>query len=157
MVSQETTDQETDHTCYLFLPCEFYLAFGLMKSLQNIFVKNWTLHHIPVFILCLYPMTSVKIIGGMGCWELHDFSTPSDLNPPGSWDKSKNTYPLRNHKVPNSATVVAPETTRPAVLWLDDDGCLIGNDAISHRSWVFAIMILTMSVGCWSGLTDMNM
>ena len=36
-----------------------------------------------------YPMTSCKISGEMGCWEMHDFSTPSDPISHGSLDKNK--------------------------------------------------------------------
>ena len=31
-------------------------------------------------VLPNYPMTSIKVSGGMGCWEFHDFPTPSDLH-----------------------------------------------------------------------------
>ena len=37
-----------------------------------------------------YPMTSVKICGEKGCWELYAFPTPSEPHCYELWDKSKN-------------------------------------------------------------------
>ena len=44
-----------------------------------------------------YPMTSVKISGEKRCWKLCNFQTPGHPHSHGSWDKSKNPYPLRIH------------------------------------------------------------
>ena len=49
---------------------------------------------------------------------------PSDPHSYVSWDKSKNSYQLRNHIIPNAATAGAPGTTRP--MW-------------SHGSWALVI------------------
>ncbi len=64
-----------------------------------------------------YPMTSVKINGEMGCWELRNFATPSDLHFHRPWDKSKNLYPLGNHIILNKAIARTPGTPRPADSW----------------------------------------
>ena len=61
-----------------------------------------------------YPMNSVKNHSKRGCWEMRDFLTPSDPHFHRSWDTSKNPYPLRYRISPNSATVDAPGTSRPA-------------------------------------------
>ena len=55
----------------------------------------------------LYPMTRVK----NGCWKMHNFPTPIGPHSYGSWDKSRNSYPLRNHIILNLATTGALETT----------------------------------------------
>ena len=60
-----------------------------------------------------YTMTSVKISGEKGCWEMCNFSTPSEPHSNELWNKSKNPYPLRNRIIPNSATacgLVVPGT-----------------------------------------------
>ena len=71
-----------------------------------------------VSVTSSYPMNSVKTGGEKGCWELHDFPTSSDPHSHGSWDKSKNPYPLGNCIIPNSATTGAPGTMRPVVCGL---------------------------------------
>ena len=91
-----------------------------------------------------YPITSVVISEKRGRSELHDFPTPNDLHSLGSWDKSKNPYPLGNCIIPNSATAGAQGTTQPATSWLlDASGCLIGNYTISQWVWVIAIIMDT--------------
>ena len=80
-----------------------------------------------------YPVTTVKIIEEMGCWELRDFPTPSDPHSHGSWGKSKNPYPLKN-RVITEAIAGVPEPLR---LWPhrpDPGGCFFGNHAISQRA-----------------------
>ena len=52
-------------------------------------------------------MTSVKTSGERGCWKIGDFPTLNNPHSCGSWDKSKNPYPLRNRINPNSATARA--------------------------------------------------
>ena len=86
-----------------------------------------------------------------GFGELSDFPTPYDPHFDGSWDKSKNLYPLRNCIIPNLATMDGPRTTRPQAAWfLVPDGCLIGDyNAVSQWRWVLAIII--------SGLGDVDM
>ena len=70
-----------------------------------------------------------------------NFSTPSDHHSQGSWDKSKNPYPLRNHIIPDLTTGVAPTTTWPAALWLlCPISCLVGNYAMSQWEWILAIV-----------------
>ena len=59
-------------------------------------------------------MTSVKISEDGGCRKMRNFPTPSDPHFYGSWDKSKNPYPLRNCIIPNSATAGDPGTIQPA-------------------------------------------
>ncbi len=59
--------------------------------------RNWNYH-----------MTSVKTCGEKGCWELCNFTTPSDLHSHGSWNECKNPYPLRNRIIPNEASAGAP-------------------------------------------------
>ena len=57
----------------------------------------------------------------------------------GSWDKSKNPYPLRNCFIPK-ATVKGPGTTQPVASWfLVSDCCLFENYVISQWVWVLAI------------------
>ncbi len=92
-----------------------------------------------------YPMTSVKISGERGCWEMRDFPTPCDPHSQGSWDKSKNPwYPSRNCTIPNEATARAIGTTRPVASWfLGPNSCLIGNHAISQQAWVLAVKFCT--------------
>ena len=93
-----------------------------------------------------YPMTSVNISRERGCWELHNFPTPSDLISHESWEKSKYPYQFRNHVIPNLATAQAPRTTRLAATWfLDPESCLIGNYAISRWVWVLAICLIELT------------
>ncbi len=89
-----------------------------------------------------YPMESQNYWSN-GCWQLHDFPTPSDPNSHRSWDKSKNLYRLGNHTciILDKAIVGGPGTTQPVVVWsLDPEGCPIRNYAISQWVWVLAIM-----------------
>ena len=55
-------------------------------------------------------MTSIKISWETGCWVLHDFSAPNDHYCFGSWDKSKNPYPLTTCIIPDSASAKASGT-----------------------------------------------
>ncbi len=87
-----------------------------------------------------YPMTSVEISGERLCRELCDFPTCSDPYAHGSWDRSKNLYPLRNHIIPNMAAARVPRTTQLVASWfLDPNGCLIGSYAMFQLVWVLTI------------------
>ena len=67
-------------------------------------------------------MINVKTSGEKGCWELHNFPATSDPHAHGSWDESKNTYPLRNHVILNEVT------TQPVASWiLGPNNGLTGN------------------------------
>ena len=62
----------------------------------------------------------------------------------GSWDKSKNLYPLRKCMIPNSATARATGTMRPQAKWfMVPYGYLIWNlGDFSMHVWVLAVLSL---------------
>ena len=79
-----------------------------------------------------YPVTSVKTNVEKGCWEMCHFSTLSDPHSHGSWDKSKNPYPLRNCIILKLATAEAPGTTMPEDSWFFGPQQLLRLDIESH-------------------------
>ncbi len=82
-------------------------------------------------------MTSVKISGGMGCWEMCNFPIsqhPVTLIPMSHGIKARS-HTQSDHQGPR-------KFIRPANLWfLDWDGHLIRNYVISQWVWILAIII----------------
>ena len=66
---------------------------------------------------------------------------------------SKIPYPLRNHIIPNEASIRAqePQSSRPSGSWTFG-GCWVGNYAISQRVWIHAFIPWPVGMriaGCW--------
>ena len=86
-----------------------------------------------------YPKTSINEEWGVGNCAISQH--PAIPIPNGSWDKSKNPYPLTNHIIPNLTTVEGAGITQPVASWfLDPNAGLVRNYAISQWVWVLAIM-----------------
>ena len=71
------------------------------------------------------------------CWELHEFSIPSDRHSHGPWNKSRFPYLLRNRIFPNLAIVGGPET----MCLLVPDTCVVESYAVSQWVWLLGVIL----------------
>ena len=87
-----------------------------------------------------HPLTIVEMSRKKGFWELCNFLIANDPHSNRSLDRIKNSYPLRNHTIPNSAATRVRASTWSVDLWFPDpEGFLIGNYAICQQVWILPI------------------
>ena len=83
----------------------------------------------------VYPMTSVKVSGEMGCWEMRDFPTPSGVHSHRSWEPMPiDTFQRGNRRRPRNREATGQ-------VFLGPDSCLIGNYVISQQAWVLTTLL----------------